>query len=103
MDISGWKKDDIGDIAANLYFKKVYKQEDLPVSKVCLGLKTGVSFPTGDEANEDVLISVPFGNDGSYGLIFGGAINVDTHKYLALGVDAEFLHLFGNTKKRRMK
>lgn len=65
--------------------------------------RLGINFPTGKRADEDLLLAIPFGNDGAWGIQFAGGIDLTFCYTLRAGVDAEFLYLFGNTRCRRVR
>ncbi|MCL5875835.1 MAG: hypothetical protein M1114_05170, partial [Candidatus Dependentiae bacterium] len=63
----------------------------------------GFNLPTGKKQNEDLLMAVPFGYDGAYGIFGGAGIDILLAYIMKLGLDVELLHLFGNTRERRIK
>jgi hypothetical protein len=93
LDIYGWEKTGIGDLVIMADWLKDFPQSKPLLKNVTLKTRLGLSCPTGIKKDEDKAFSVPFGNDGSFGLIFGGGIDLDLSKYLKTGLDVEFLYL----------
>ena len=65
--------------------------------------RVGFTFPTGLKADEDKLLAFPFGYDGAVGILYGGGLNVQLGYRFKAGFDVPLLHLFGNTRNRRIK
>ena len=103
LDINGWSRIGIGDISLMGHWNRFFPQFKPWLRNVEVALKGGLSIPTGLKANEDKILSVPFGLDGSAGMIFGGDLNLYWFDYLKGGIKAEFLYQFGNSKERRIK
>jgi len=103
LDLGGWQRAGLGDLVSFIEWSKDYPQNKPWLKNVHVDARGGFTFPTGVQKEEDKLFSIPFGNDGSLGLLFGGGIDLRWGCYLQAGVDLEFLKLFGNTKDRRIK
>jgi len=104
LDIAnGWSKTGVGDIELTLAWQKVFKQAKPVLKEVLLGLYGGLTLPTGVRQNEDQIMPIPFGNDGSAGLIFGGNIQLEWWNYLRGGIDTNFMELFNSNRPRRIK
>ncbi len=103
LELNGWKKSGPGDFIATLEWARTYAQTKPLLKNVGVSARVGGVFPSGVKKNEDQLLSIPFGYDGAFGLLFGGGIDLTWGKYLRSGIDVEFLQLFGNTKERRIK
>ncbi len=101
--VNGWDKAGFGDIEITLAWQNVYKQAKPVLKEVLLGLYGGLSIPSGVRQNADVLMPIPFGNDGSTGLIFGGNIELQWWHHLRGGINTNFLNLFGSSRVRRIK
>lgn len=98
-----WSKTGLGDAELTASWNKSFKQPKPILKNVNLGLYGGFSLPTGVRRDEDVLMPIAFGNDGSLGMIFGGNIQLQWWQHLRGGVDANFIELFGTTRNRRIK
>lgn len=100
---SGWEKMGFGDTELTLQWQRTFRQPKPILKAVQLGLYGGLSLPTGKHTNENQLLSIPFGNNGSTGLLFGGNIQVQWWSHLRAGINASFMELFGTTYDRRIK
>jgi len=98
-----WEKIGMGDLEFILSWDKSFKQPKPILKNVDLGIYGGLSFPTGVRQNEDLIMSIPFGNDGSLGMLVGGNIQLQWWKHLRGGIIVNFLELFGTTRNRRVK
>lgn len=103
IQLKGWKKAAFGDLVALIEWSKNFPQAKPLLKNVFLDVRAGLTIPTGLRRNEDELFPIPFGNDGSTGLLFGGGIGLRWGEHARVGLDAEFLKLFGTTKERRIK
>lgn len=104
LDIAnGWEKAGVGDIELTLAWQKAFRQAKPVLKEVLLGLYGGLTIPTGVRQNEDQIMPVPFGNDGSAGLIFGGNIQLQWWNFLRGGIDTNFMELFNSNRERRIK
>lgn len=103
LDLRGWKRTGLGDLVAQLSWIRDYPQVKPALTNVRVQGRFGVDFPTGKVANPDLLLAIPFGNDGSWGIQFAGGLDLTFCYTFRAGVDVEFLYLFGNTRTRRVK
>lgn len=101
--LQGYSRTGVGDLTAMLEWFKDLPQKKALLSNVRLNARFGLSFPTGKKKDEDQLFSIPFGLDGSVGLIAGGGLDLSLRYYLQAGIDVAFLHQFSHVKKRRIK
>lgn len=105
-NINGWNRSGLGDVAIMAEWIDDFPQRKDFLKNVTLDTRLGLTLPTGLKKNEDDLFSVPFGFDGSVGLVWGGGIQVTwlgMNHGIRGGVDAQFFYLFGNTRQRRIK
>jgi hypothetical protein len=100
---SGWEKIGFGDTELTLQWQRTFRQPKPILKAVQLGLYSGLSLPTSKQANQDQLLSIPFGNNGSTGLLFGGNIQVQWWNHLRGGINASFIEQLGTTYERRIK
>lgn len=103
LTLSGWKRHGPGDLLIQAIWLENFYQARPFLKNVTLNCRFGAMIPTGQKANENVPLGIPFGNDGSLGLIIAGGIDLHLGRFLKAGVDANFLYIFGNTKCRRVK
>ncbi|KKP96004.1 MAG: hypothetical protein US13_C0001G0142 [candidate division TM6 bacterium GW2011_GWE2_36_25] len=100
---SGWKRTGIGDVSAVLRWEQDFPQSKPILTNVLLSLYLGLSLPTGKTQDEDRLFALPFGYDGSPGILFGGSLNLVWKHHFCGGVDLNFTQLMGDTRLRRVK
>ncbi|MCL4379917.1 hypothetical protein M1466_00280 [Candidatus Dependentiae bacterium] len=98
-----WTKTGLGDIKSLIWWRRNFVQQKQILTDVLLGLRVGVSLPTGLRENPNLLLSMPFGNDGATGVLFGGLIQFYWKRYFTGAIDADFMKLFGTSKVRRVQ
>lgn len=103
LELQGWRRAGIGDLVAQVTWMRDFPQAKPIISNVRVQTRFGIDFPTGTTQREDLLLGIPFGNDGAWGVQFAGGIDIDFLWTIRAGVDVEFLYLFGNTRNRRVK
>ncbi|MBN1549279.1 hypothetical protein JW872_01315 [Candidatus Babeliales bacterium] len=103
IKLCGWEQVGIGDLSFMMDWQRNYPQAKELLKNVRPRLRVGLTLPTGKKTDEDELLSVPFGNDGSFGVVFGGGLDLTLGYKLKVGADAEFLNLFNNMRERRIK
>lgn len=91
-----------GDVTMLLDYVCDYPQGRSLLRNVRVHLRLGLSVPTGIVVDENQIMSVPFGNDGSVGLPFGGGLDVNLGRYFQCGFRGQFFYLWGNAKLRRV-
>lgn len=103
LDLDGWKKTGVGDIVLAGQWLKEFPQVKRLLRTVTLNVRAGMSLPTAKECYQDRVLSIPFGNDDAFGLFVAGGIDLKWDYHIRAGIDAQFLHLFGSTRERRIK
>lgn len=103
LDITGWRRAGIGDLAVVVDWYRDFPQEKPLLRQVTTKVRFGISVPTGRKHDPDKIMSLPFGNDGAWGILLGGALDLHMLKYLKAGIDIEFLHLLTSVQERRIK
>ena len=104
LDLCGWNRTGLGDMALLAEWFGDYQQPNRQMlDNVRLNGRGGLILPTGRKSDPDRLFAFAFGHDGATGILFGGGIDVLMARILQVGVDVELLHLFGNTRERRIK
>jgi hypothetical protein len=101
--IGSWERTGVGDLSAILDWAKVFPQDKPFLKNVRTRARFGLSFPTGKKQDVDEIMSIPFGNDGGLGLIFGIGLDLRLIPILQCGVDVEFLKVFSVERERRIK
>jgi len=104
LDIcSPWKRIGIGDVSAVLEWERYFPQPKPILTNVLLSVYLGASLPTGKRQNEDLLFALPFGYDGSPGVLFGGSLGLTWKHHFVGGVELNLTQLIGDTRLRRIK
>lgn len=103
LNVSGWRKAGVGDVACFLDWERDFPQYGGVLRNVRPTMRLGITLPSGVQRNIKEFGSVPFGADGSVTIPFGGGIKVDIGKYVQLGFNAQFWYIWGKTKIRRIK
>jgi hypothetical protein len=103
LDIGQWSDTGLGDLVFMVNWINTYRQDKDHLKDVTLAAKLGLSMPTGLEKDEDKAFSLPFGNDGAWGIPIGVGIDLDFVHHVRLGGEAEFLILFDKTRTRRLR
>jgi hypothetical protein len=100
--LGDWKRTGLGDL--NILVESLFNfpQPRAILKNVEINGRVGFTVPTGLKTDEDRLLEVPFGYDGAVGLLFGGGINVLLGCNFKAGLDVQLLHLFGNSRIRRI-
>jgi hypothetical protein len=99
----GWNRSGFGDLSIFAWWFKDYLQAKKKLGNVRVGLRGGVAFPTGKPEALNELLALPFGNDGSAGIIFGGNLQLWMRNYIIWGLDVELSKFFGTIRTRRIK
>jgi hypothetical protein len=103
LDLTGWKRMGFGDIVFMVEWLRDFYQGRETLKSVILNARGGITIPTGGTVDQNKILSVPFGFDGSVGVVVGGGLMVNWWNHVRGGFDAEFIHLFGNKRLRRIK
>ncbi len=100
----GWKRSGIGDFVAQMTWMRDYRQVNKPLlENVRVQGRLGLICPTGKKQDEDRVLALPFGSDGAWGVQIAGGLDLSFYYTLRAGIDAEFVHIFGNNRCRRVK
>lgn len=104
LEIGDWSKTGVGDFVFMFEWLNSYRQERKESLKmVHLFAKLGVTAPTAEKKDEDKALSMSLGNDGAWGIPLGMGMALDFDYNIRLGLEAEFLVLFDETRIRRLK
>lgn len=98
-----WTRTGIGDMTILGIWSKNFPQKKPILKNVCLTGRFGVTAPTGKRTNEDVLLQIPYGNDGAWGVVGGLTIELQWWQCFRGGVQADFWKPFGDERHRRIK
>lgn len=103
LSLDGWKRSGPGDFNIMVEWMFPFPQQRPLLKLVEVEGRVGFTCPTGLKADEDKLLAFPFGYDGAVGILYGGGLNVGLGYCFKAGFDVQLLHLFGNTRNRRIK
>jgi len=103
LDIGNWCRSGAGDALALFRWMRDFEQAKYILKNVRLNARLGVTLPTGRRRNEDKIFAFPFGNDGATGALAGVGIDLTLGHNVKTGLDVQLLHVFGNTRCRRIK
>lgn len=103
LSTCGWKKNGPGDLTFLTEWQRDFPQMRPVLKSVQPNLRIGISFPTGCSANEDVIMPVPFGADGSISIPFGGSLDINLANAVDFGFSGQFWYFWNNEKDRRIK
>jgi len=103
LNLKDWEKAGLGDFSVVGGWTGKFVQYKPWLKRVDTSVKVGVTLPTGAKKDEDKIMSVAFGNDGTVGLIVGAGLDMNFKHWFDAGVEVEFMHLFNNTRERRIK
>lgn len=103
LSLDGWKRRGPGDFNIMVEWLFPFEQQRPLLKLVEVLGRVGFTCPTGLKADEDKLLAFPFGYDGAVGILWAGGLNVGLGSCFKAGCDVQLLHLFGNTRERRIK
>lgn len=103
LNIHGWSRVGFGDAFCIIDWYRNFKQGKPILKNVALNARLGLSVPSGKKIDINDICPIPYGFDGSVGVLFGGGIDLIWLDVLRGGIDVEFLNLFGTTRERRIK
>jgi len=103
LNLQEWEKTGFGDVVLMAGWHEHFRQYKEWIKDVATNVRVGISLPTGVQKDEDKVMFMPFGNDGSVAILAGMGLTINYVNRFNAGVDLEFLHVFNNTRKRRIK
>lgn len=103
LDICGWKRTGVGDLALMFGWVGDFPQPKKVLKDVKLNVRLGCTAPTGLQADEDKIFAFPFGSDGSAAPFLGAGMDLAFGNHTRAGLDVQMVYPFGKTKCRRIK
>lgn len=103
LSLGGWKTSGLGDLAMLLDYIGDYPQGRSVLRNVRVHFRLGLTFPTGQLANENLVMSQALGSDGSMTMPFGGGLDINLGRYFQCGFRGQFSYIWGNAKERRVQ
>lgn len=101
--LGDWKRQGIGDLTLMLDWFNDFEQSKPLLKNVRINWWLGLTMPTGLRQDEDKILALPFGTDGSVALPFGVGLDLRFAFYVNAGFDVQLIHTFGNTRIRRIQ
>ena len=104
LDLSDWRKAGWGDLLVHLDWSNRYAMEVKDFLKaITVGLRGGISCPTGVKKDVDQAFSMAFGNDDAWGVTLGATMGLDVWTKLKLGCNVDWFGLHDKKRMRRLK
>jgi hypothetical protein len=103
LSLDAWSKSGPGDLTFIGGYRHSVRQYKPWIKNVAFNVRAGMMIPTGVKKDEDKVMFMPFGNDGSVGLLVGAGLDVNYLERVNAGIDVELMHVFNNTRERRIK
>jgi len=103
LNTCGWKKHGFGDLTFLVEWQRDFPQLRPVLKSVQPNLRFGISFPTGSCADQNIIMPVPFGADGSISIPFGGSLDINLANHVDFGFSGQFWYFWDNEKARRIK
>lgn len=103
LDITGWKRSGVGDTTVSLEWINDFPQQKELLHNVTINGRLGMTLPSGLKTDEDKILAFSFGNDDAIGVVFALGLDLYLGEYIKAGFDVQLMHLFGNTRCRRIK
>jgi len=100
--LNNWQESGLGDLEMYLDYINDYPQGRPVLRNVRVHLRAGLTFPT-QEKQHNYLMEMPFGNDGSMTLPFGGGLDINLGRYFQCGFRGQFSYFWGNQAMHRVK
>lgn len=104
LDLSDWRKSGWGDLLVQLDWMNRYTMEMKHFLKaMTVGLRAGVSCPTGVKKDVDQAFSMAFGNDDAWAFPLGATMELDVWTKVKLGCNVDWLGVHDKKRMRRLK
>ncbi len=103
LSIGNWSKAGVGDFTTYIGWRRSFYQEKQWLKEAIVNVRLGVQFPTGVKRDEDVAVSLAFGNDGAYTCPFGAGLDLRFRNIFWAGVDVMFMKTFSHTRDYRIQ
>lgn len=103
LNIGNWCQRGIGDLTVLLEWQRDFAQRRPVLKNVQANIRVGLCFPTSQPTNETLIMPVPFGADGAFGLPFGGSLGLTLGSIAEVGFSGQFWYFWSNDTLRRIK
>lgn len=101
--LDGWERKEIGDVTALIDWKYNFYQKKPWVKSVQPCLRAGMVFPTSKQSNPNQILYHSFGHEKSFGLPFGGGIDIIFKNGLEFGFRGQFWYYWGAYLNHRIR
>ena len=98
-----WQAGGLGDPTVILRWNLNQKFTESTISDVNAHLYFGFSIPASKQKDEDKIFSLPLGNDGHWGIPFGGNFELAFISPIKMGLALDLLWLVAESRPRRVK
>lgn len=104
IDLRPWSRTGLGDFIIETGWYEDFPQfQKTFLINVRPQLRVGINIPTAVTQDENKILALPFGNNGSWGIQIAGGLDLDFVYRTRFGLDVQLLFLFGNIRDRRLK
>lgn len=103
LNVGNWTQRGIGDLTILAEWQRDFPQRKTVLKNVQANVRIGLSFPTGVPVNENVIMPVPFGADGAFGIPLGGGLGLTLGSIAECGFNGQFWFFLSNEKNRRIQ
>lgn len=103
LNVGNWSQTGLGDLNVMLEWQQDFAQYRPILKSVQPNIRLGITLPTSSPTNESNIMSIPFGNEGSVSLPFGGGLGINLANHFEIGFSGQFWYYWSNQKERRIK
>lgn len=103
LNIGDWKEQGLGDLAILAEWQRDFPQRKTVLKNVQANVRLGLTFPTGQEVNQNIIMPVPFGADGAFSVPMGGGLGLTMGNVFECGFSGQFWFYLSNQKNRRIQ
>lgn len=103
LNVSGWKKRGLGDLAILAEWQNDFPQfKRRTLKSVQINARLGVTFPTAKKSCENVIMPIDFGS-GTVGIPFGGGLTLNLADIVDFGFSGQFWYYWNHEQVYRVK
>lgn len=103
LSTKNWKRQGAGDLTLLMEWQRDFSQIRPVLKNVQPNVRFGISIPVGCKTNQNIIMPVPFGADGSISIPFGGGLTMNLATNVDVGFSGQFWYYLNNEKERRIK
>lgn len=103
LNVGGWKRRGIGDLAIIAEWQKDFPQiQRKTLRNVQINARLGMTFPTGKKPFQNIIMPINF-SAGTIGVPFGGGLNLNLGSIVEIGFSGQFWYYWSNEQVSRIK